>query len=360
MKRSDLDLASRALGGSVRAVSDEFFAACEALVQPAPPVHDPTAFGPHGKIYDGWETRRRRSAGYDWAIVALGVPGVIREVTVDTAFFLGNYPPEVSVDATWLEGSPDADALLRADWVPVVPNSAARGGTANAYRVSSSQAFTHVRLNIFPDGGVARLRVRGTAVPDPRILGDRIDLAAIHHGGDIAECSDMFYSDARHLLYPGVAATMADGWETARRRTAGNDYVVVTLAGPARLSFIDIDTGYFLGNAPGKVRVSAREDDGDPWRLLLPDQPIAPDAHNRFPIGESSEVCAVRVDVYPDGGFSRLHLMGQLAPHALSAAIADWLRVLPASARGQVLERAGLAGSPLRDLTEPQLLSMAW
>ena len=120
-----------------------------------------------------------------------------------------------------------------------MPNSAARGDTANTYRVYNSQAFTHVRLNIYPDGGVARLRVLGSAVPDPRVLGDRIDLAAIHHGGDIAECSDMFYSDARHVLYPGIARTMADGWETARRRTAGNDYLVVTLAGPARLSFRD-------------------------------------------------------------------------------------------------------------------------
>ena len=217
MKRTDLDLASRALGGSVRYVSDEFFAACEALLMPGPAIHDTSSFGPHGKIYDGWETRRRRSPGYDWAVVALGVPGVLHEIVVDTSFFRGNYPPEVSVEATWVDGSPDRAALDRADWITVVPNSAARGDTANTYRVYNSQAFTHVRLNIYPDGGVARLRVLGSAVPDPRVLGDRIDLAAIHHGGDIAECSDMFYSDARHVLYPGIARTMADGWETARR-----------------------------------------------------------------------------------------------------------------------------------------------
>ena len=275
-RRTDLDLASRALGGSVRYVSDEFFAPGEALLDPAPPVHDRATFGPHGKIYDGWETRRRRSPGYDWAVVALGVPGVLHEIVVDTTWFTGNYPPEVSVDATWLDGSPTPAALGAADWVPVVPKSAARGNSVNTYRVHNHYAFTHVRLNIFPDGGVSRLRVLGTGVPDPRTLGNRVDLASLHNGGDIAECSDMFYSDARHVLHPGVARVMSDGWETARRRTAGNDYLVVTLAGPARLSYVDIDTGYFLGNAPGSVRLSARGDEEAPWRELLPVAPIAP------------------------------------------------------------------------------------
>ena len=360
MKRTDLDLASRALGGSVRYVSDEFFAACEALLMPGPAIHDTSSFGPHGKIYDGWETRRRRSPGYDWAVVALGVPGVLHEIVVDTSFFRGNYPPEVSVEATWVDGSPDRAALDRADWITVVPNSAARGDSANTYRVYNSQAFTHVRLNIYPDGGVARLRVLGSAVPDPRVLGDRIDLAAIHHGGDIAECSDMFYSDARHVLYPGIARTMADGWETARRRTAGNDYLVVTLAGPARLSFVTVDTGYFLGNAPGRVRISARSDDNEPWHEILAERQVSPDSRNRFRLQDDEEVTAVRVDVYPDGGFSRLHLLGQLSPQALSAAISQWLLRLPAQASTRVLLDAGLGGTPVRELTDKQLLSLAW
>jgi allantoicase len=360
MKRTDLNLASRALGGSVRYVSDEFFAPCEALLFPEKPVHDTTTFGPHGKIYDGWETRRRRTPGHDWAIVALGVPGVLQEIVVDTAFFRGNYPPEVSVEATWVDGAPDRAALEAAEWITVVPNSAARGDTANTYRVYNSQAFTHVRLNIYPDGGVARLRVLGTAVPDPRVLGDRIDLAAIHHGGDIAECSDMFFSDARHVLYPGIAASMADGWETARRRTAGNDYIVVTLAGPAELEYVTIDTGYFLGNAPGRVRLSAQRTDTSQWREIVPESQISPDARNRFRITADREVTAVRVDVYPDGGFSRLRLMGKLLPGALSQAIAHWLERLPKTASGKVLGDAGLGGVPIKELREDQLLSLAW
>ncbi len=360
MRRTDLNLAGRALGASVRYVSDEFFAPSESLLLPGAAGHDAGAFGPHGKIYDGWETRRRRSPGHDWAVVALGVPGVLHEIVVDTAFFRGNFPPEVSVEATWLDGAPDRAALDAAEWTTVVPSSAARGDTVNTYRVFNGQVFTHVRLNIFPDGGVARLRVLGTAVPDPRLLGDRIDLAAIHHGGDIAECSDMFFSDARHVLHPGVAGSMADGWETARRRTAGNDYLVVTLAGPATLDFVTVDTGYFLGNAPGSVRLSGRPADTSPWREIVPPSPISPDARNHFRVRDDREITAVRVDVHPDGGFSRLHLMGRLLPGALATAIADWLARLPPAAAATLLADAGLPATTLAELTPPQLLSLAW
>ncbi|QNK81657.1 allantoicase [Nakamurella sp. PAMC28650] len=364
MKRTDLDLASRALGGSVRVVSDEFFAPRESLIQSWAPGHDKLEFGPHGKIYDGWETRRRRTPGYDWAVVALGVPGVLHEIVVDTAWFTGNYPPEISVEATWLDGSPSDAELAAAEWVTVVPHSAARGNTANTYRVHNHWAFSHVRLNIYPDGGVARLRVHGTAVPDPRVLGSRIDLAALHNGGDIAECSDMFYSDARQVLYPGVARSMSEGWETARRRTTGNDYLVVTLAGPSRLSYVDIDTGCFLGNAPGRVQLSGRTDDEAPWEIILPESTISPDAHNRFRLDSAGAPgkrwSAVRVDVFPDGGFSRLHLMGELAEESLAEAIANWLRLLPSAAYGRILAGMGIERVPVRELTAAQLVGFAW
>ena len=361
IKRNDLDLASRALGGSVRYVSDEFFAPREALILPGASVHDVSSFGPHGKVYDGWETRRRRSTGHDWAVVQLGAPGVINEMVVDTSWFKGNYPPEVSVEATWIDGSPDEQTLQAAEWVEIVPNSAARGDTRNTYRVHNHYAWTHVRLNIFPDGGVARLRVLGTAVPDPRLLGSRIDLAAIHQGGDIAECSDMFYSDARQLLYPGVARSMAEGWETARRRTAGNDYVVVTLAGPARLHYVDFDTSYFLGNAPGWARLSARYANEGPWQEILPRSPLSSDAHNRYRLDSSADdVTAVRVDVYPDGGFSRLHLFGELAPLALSEAIEHWLRLLPPAAYAAMLAEYGIPFARVRDLSSAALLQLTW
>ena len=170
MKRTDLDLASRALGGSVRYVSDEFFAACEALLMPGPPVHDTATFGPHGKIYDGWETRRRRSPGHDWAVVRLGAPGIVGGVVIDTSWFTGNYPPSASVDGAAIEGHCSVDELSKADWQPLLPLSDLAGNTNNYFPVYSDRRVTHVRLNIHPDGGVARLRVHGTVVPDPRLV----------------------------------------------------------------------------------------------------------------------------------------------------------------------------------------------
>ena len=321
MTRTDLDLASRALGGSVRAVSDDLFAPVESLIQPAAPVHDPTAFGPHGKIYDGWESRRRRGApGDDWVIVALGIPGVLHEIVVDTAFFRGNYPPEITVQAVRLELTDDP---LTADWIVVVPRSAAEGNCENRYTVTDSGIYTHVRLVIHPDGGVARLRVLGSAVPDPRLLGGRIDLAALASGGDIAECSDMFYSDARNTLLPGGARTTGEGWENKRRRGTGNDYLVVAFAGPARLSWVDVDTTWFIGNAPGEVSVSIR-DPADAWREVLARQPVSTDAHNRFRLPADTVADAVRLDVYPDGGLSRLHVYGDLLPETLVGLVARW------------------------------------
>jgi len=326
MTRTDLDLAGRALGGSVRAVSDDLFAPVESLIQPAAPVHDPSAFGSHGKIYDGWESRRRRGEGEDdWVIVALGIPGVLHEIVVDTAFFRGNYPPEITVEAVRLE--PAADPLSAA-WTVVVPRAPAEGNCQNHYEVGDPGIYTHVRLIIHPDGGVARLRVLGTAVPDPRLLGGRIDLAALAGGGDIAECSDMFYSDARNTLLPGSARTTGEGWENQRRRGTGNDYLVVGLAGPARLSWIDVDTTWFIGNAPGEISVSVR-DIARAWREVLARQAVSADAHNRFrlPVGVVTD--AVRLDVYPDGGLSRLHVYGELLPDTLTALVARWSGVAP-------------------------------
>ena len=365
MKRTDLDLANRALGGSVRYSNDDFFAPREALIFPSPSSHDAASFGPHGKIYDGWESRRRRAPGHDWAVVQLGAAGLIHEIIVDTAHFKGNYPPEISVEGTWIDGSPDESTLQQAEWITVVPKSPALGDTANTYAVgrdsvAAQTAFTHVRLNIFPDGGVARLRVRGSVVPDPRLLGSRIDLAAIHHGGDIIECSNMFYSDPRQVLYPGVARDMSEGWETARRRNGGNDYIVVSLAGPARLHYADIDTGYFLGNAPGEIRLSAQTGDGGPWVEIVGRSPVAYDSHNRFRVPEIDGVTAVRVDAFPDGGFSRLHLFGELTSDALAEALTRWLRLLPAAAREQVLNEAGVPDSESIELTAEQMLKLTW
>ena len=320
------DLASRAIGGTVIWANDEFFAGAENLITPGPAVHDTSAYALRGKVYDGWETRRRREAGQDEAIVRLGVPGIVRQVVVDTAFFVGNYPPFASVDGACVLGYPTADEVRTAPWARLVAKSPLHGAALNVLTAEAAdRLITHVRLTIYPDGGVARLRVHGEVVPDPRWLGGRVDLASTVHGGRIADCSNMFYASPANVLAPGIAATTSDGWETARRRDDGNDWLIVALAAPGVLHDALIDTSRFVGNAPGWAALT----DADTGASLLPRTPLLPDTEHRFRLRAAAPVARARLDIYPDGGLSRLRLNGSVAPEARDAVAKRWLALLP-------------------------------
>jgi allantoicase len=302
------DLASRTLGGGVVFTNDEFFAAADHLVLPEPPTFNPRTFDHKGQIYDGWETRRRRSPGSDEVIVRLGAPGVIHGVDIDTAFFTGNYPPHASVDGATLAGYPGS--FDEVDWRPLVPKSPLKGDSRNLFAVDDARRFTHVRLTIFPDGGVARLRVHGEVVPDPALLPAEFDVAALEYGARLVECSNMFYGHPQNMLMPGLAAHMGDGWETSRRRDDGNDWVIVALAAPSVLTFADLDTSHFKGNVPGTARLRGSADQQE-WFDLLPETPLRPDTRHRFPIVTDRVAGHVRLDIYPDGGMARLRLLGR-------------------------------------------------
>jgi allantoicase len=318
------DLASRTFGGGIVHTNDEFFAAADHLLSPAPPVFRPRTFDHRGQVYDGWETRRRREPGSDHAIVRLGTPGVIHGVDIDTSFFTGNYPPHASVEACALIGYPDRQTLADAEWEPILERSPLAGDSRNLYAVHAKRRFTHVRLTIYPDGGVARFRVYGDVVPDPRLLPAVFDVAAAEYGGRVVGCSDMFYGHPGSMIEPGLAQSMGDGWETSRRRDDGNDWVLVKLAVPAWIELADLDTRWFKGNVPGSASlrgVDARSgsvDNPDDWFDLLPAVRLAPDTPHRFPIASVAAATHVRLDIYPDGGMARLRLHGR--PDAAGAA----------------------------------------
>ena len=342
------DLASRLLGGGVVDANDEFFAARDSLVNPDPPRFTPHVFGPKGQVYDGWETRRRREPGHDHAVVRLGAPGVVREVIIDTAFFTGNFPPHASVEACGVEGYPSPEELATADWVTIVPYSSLKGDTRNSFTVDSPLRFTHVRLSIYPDGGVARLRVHGEAVPDPRFLiGGLVDLAAAEHGGSIVDCSNMHYGSAYNLLVPGLAQSMGEGWETARRRDGNNDWVEVRLGVPGVIRLVELDTTHFKGNAPGEAEI----------RGILPRTRLQPDTRHRFRVSPAEPATRVRLDVYPDGGMARLRLYGEPTEAGRAALALRWFNLLPPAQAREVLagmsdvERI-LAGRPLTDIAD--------
>ncbi|MEV7041004.1 allantoicase [Amycolatopsis sp. NPDC051061] len=306
------DLASRRFGGTVMWATDELFAEKENLVNPWTPAHRAETFGPKGQVYDGWETRRHREPGDDQAVVRLGLAGTVTGVVVDTAFFKGNYPPFVSVEAVSVPGYPSAAELASADWDVLVDHAPAAGHTENFYAVIGSRRYTHVRLTQHPDGGVARLRVHGAPIPDPELLDpDALDLAALENGALVTGCSNKFYSSPNNLLSPGLAAHQAEGWETARRRDDGNDWVTLRLAGAGIVRFAELDTSNLKGNAPGWASVSGRDTYGE-WVTLLPKTRLQPDTRHRFALKEGPEVTEARLDIYPDGGLARLRLFGRL------------------------------------------------
>jgi allantoicase len=322
------DLASERVGGRAIATSDDFFAPKQNLVKAAPPVFIPGKYTPRGKWMDGWESRRRRTPGHDWCVVRLGMRGRIRGVNVHTAFFTGNYPTHCSIDALDAPRGLGKTAAARegSPWTTLLPRTALRGDADNYIPIRDDRPWTHVRLNIFPDGGVARLRVYGEVVVDwARVApnGRMVDLAAIEHGGLVLAVSDMHYGAKDNVIMPGRAANMRDGWETKRRRGPGHDWLVLQLGSPGNIRKIEIDTNHFKGNYPDSASVEGcyvphedrLEPESAPWNELLPQTKLQ--AHRRHfftrelrPIGVVSHV---RLNIFPDGGVSRFRVHGTLA-----------------------------------------------
>jgi allantoicase len=311
------DLAAERLGGAVLAANDEFFAPKENLLKAGEAVWIEGQYTDFGKWMDGWETRRRREPGYDWCIVRLGLPGVLRGVVVDTAHFRGNYPESCSLEACAVEGYPAPEELGKAEWTEVLPRSPLQGNAKNRFPIErKSGRATHLRFNIFPDGGVARLRVHGEVVPDWLRLArhGEIDLAAMEHGGLVLSCSDMFFGNRHHLILPGPPLGMHDGWETKRRRGPGHDWAIVKLGARGTVHRVEVDTSHFKGNAPGSCSIEGCDGDLDHWRDILPLTPLRPNTRHRFDeIAASGAITHARLNIHPDGGVARLRLYGALA-----------------------------------------------
>jgi allantoicase len=261
---------------------------------------------------------------------------VVHAVVVDTAHFTGNFPAACSVEACWAGGYPDLLALESARWAEIVPRSALTGDAAHTFVISASsrRRYSHVRLRIFPDGGVARLRVHGVVVPDPALLeGLSFDLAALENGGDVVACSDRFYSSPRNAISPGLSRVMGEGWETRRRRVPGNEWLAVRLAGQAVVSLVEVDTSGYVGNAPGQASVRGyagpaagdiTSDDPAAGTPLLPRTPLLPDTPHRFRVAPSAPCDLVRLDVLPDGGVARLRVHGSLTDAGLASVRERW------------------------------------
>jgi allantoicase len=316
-----VDLAAERLGGKALRANDEFFAEKENLLKPGRGIFIADKYTDRGKWMDGWETRRRRTPGHDWCVVQHGLRGIIKQLDIDTNHFLGNHPSFASLDAVCLtSGLPEEVESL--SWLPFLEQSPLNPGSQNLFEIANEQSWTHVRLNIFPDGGVARLRVYGVVVPDWTKVkpGELVDLAAVENGGVPLSCSDMFFSSMNNLIMPGRSENMGDGWETKRRRGPGHDWIILKLGLPGTIRKIEVDTNHFKGNYPDTCSIegcvapgaSAEELAAAQWREILPITKLEAHTQHFFERELSSiENCThLRLNIYPDGGVSRLRAWG--------------------------------------------------
>jgi allantoicase len=322
-----IDLAAERLGAAVLFANDEFFAPKENLLKASAPIFIEGKYTDLGKWMDGWESRRRRSPGFDWCIIRLGLPGVIRGVVVDTAYFKGNYPEQCSLEACTVEGHPDVGQLTSeaTEWIELLPQSPLKGDSQNPFEIENNRRFTHLRLKIFPDGGVARLRVYGEVLPDWEVLKrvrGHVDLAAVENGGLVLSCSDMFFGHRHNLIMPGRALNMSDGWETKRRRGPGHDWVIIKLGTVGQILRLEVDTSWFKGNFPESCSLESINATGLEseiltdlslaWKTVLPRTKLQAHTRHYFDteVLDTGAVSHLRFNIFPDGGVSRLRAYG--------------------------------------------------
>jgi allantoicase len=310
------------LGTRVVFASDDFFADKARLIEPAEPVFIPDKYDDHGKWMDGWESRRKRTPGHDFCVIRLGIPGRIHGVDIDTRYFTGNYPPRASIDACVSNAEVPENG-----WEPLLPTIDLKGNSQHLLAIESRRTWTHLRLNIFPDGGVARLRIYGEVMPDWSQYGpgDVIDLLAVENGGRALCCNDEHFGSMHNLNLSGRGINMGDGWETARRRVPGNDWVILALGHPGNVERVEIDTAHFKGNYPDRASLqaaySATADLGElqaesiAWPVLLPQSKLGMDRQHFFEreLADCGVISHVRLSIFPDGGVSRLRIIGRLA-----------------------------------------------
>ncbi len=304
------------LGTVVTYATDEFFGAKERLIDPQAPVWVDGKYDDHGKWMDGWESRRKRGPGHDFCVFRLGVPGVVHGVDIDTRFFTGNFPPQASIDACVSD-----EDVPQGEWREVLPRTDLQGDRHHYLAVESDAIWTHLRLNIYPDGGIARLRIFGEVRSEVAASDAVIDLAALENGGRAIACSDEHYGSMHNLNLAGRGVNMGDGWETARRRGPGNDWVILALGQAGTIEQIEIDTAHFRGNYPDRVSVAAALFPADEevtvasgrWQTVLPESKLAMDAQHTFSseLQHRGPVSHVLMSIYPDGGVSRLRILGR-------------------------------------------------
>jgi allantoicase len=317
-----IDLAQSRLGTKVVYKSDEFFAAAKRIINPWPPVFKEGVFDKHGKWMDGWETRRKRSKGHDYLILKLGKPGKINKVDIDTSYFNGNQPSKVSLEACFCKKKiPDKNHK----WSSILKKKTTSPNSHHFFKINNKSIFTHVKLNIYPDGGVARLRIYGSMEVKKNFDKKIINLTSVLNGATPIACNNEHFGRAENILAPGSGKNMGDGWETRRSRGKNFDWLIIKCAAVGKISTIQIDTHHFKGNYPdkcslqasyvkGKVKSDTIVSKSKKWKLLLNKVKLHAHKKQNFKnnLMKNKKINYIRINIFPDGGISRIRAFGKV------------------------------------------------
>jgi allantoicase len=325
-----LDLISAPLGSKILSFSDEWFAAAENLLTPTPPIRKPGVFTHAGAWYDGWETRRHNTEPADWVVIRLGTAsGKVAGVEIDTAFFNGNHAPEIAVEGAFISSEEEEEAVKKVDykgWETILSKQECGPSQRHAWQLNkiTDKAYTHVKLLMYPDGGIARFRLYGVAVPVfPQSADAIFELSATVMGGVATSCSDQHFGTKDNLLLPGRGKDMGDGWETKRTRGEHVDWVIVKLGTKGQITSVVVDTAHFRGNFPQKVQVFAGIFDQEPghddarWVEILAPQKSGPDVEKEYKQDlkdvDGKGYTHAKLVIIPDGGVKRFRVFGKRA-----------------------------------------------
>jgi allantoicase len=315
-----IDLAQPRLGTKVIYKTDDFFASANRIISPTEPVFKVGVFDKHGKWMDGWESRRKRTAGHDYIIIKLGKPGTIKKVNVDTSHFNGNQPAMISIEGA----NSNSNKINQLKWQPLLSKKKTKANSHHYFTVNSDKVFTHIKFNIFPDGGVARLRLYGSIAKSSKLKNKKINLASLLDGSSVIACNNEHFGKAENILAPGKAKNMGDGWETRRRRGKGFDWLILNSLDGKEIDKIEISTHHFKGNFPSHCSLQAAYlpnsknskqivKSSNTWKYLLKDAKLSANKVHVFKnnLMKKDKINFIKINIFPDGGISRFRIYGK-------------------------------------------------
>ena len=315
-----IDLAQPRLGTKVIYKTDDFFASANRIISPTEPVFKVGVFDKHGKWMDGWESRRKRTAGHDFIIIKLGKPGTIKKVDVDTSHFNGNQPAMISIEGA----NSNSNKINQLKWQPLLSKKKTKANSHHYFTVNSDKVFTHIKFNIFPDGGVARLRLYGSIAKSSKLKNKKINLASLLDGSSVIACNNEHFGKAENILAPGKAKNMGDGWETRRRREKGFDWLILNSLDGKEIDKIEISTHHFKGNFPSHCSLQAAYlpnsknskqivKSSTKWKYLLKNAKLSANKVHVFKnnLMKKDKINFIKINIFPDGGISRFRIYGK-------------------------------------------------